>query len=76
MAITVMVTEAVKYGPLVATLMWIVSLGATKYLSEGYLGLLPHLLFSLSALAIAVIYTALALILTIYTYPAAAIGPY
>lgn len=74
MAITVMVTEAVKYGPLVATLMWILSLGATKFLSEGYFGLLPHILFSLSVLAIAAIYTALMLILTIYTYPAAANG--
>jgi len=74
MAITVMVTEAVKYGPLVASLMWIISIGATKFLSEGYLGLVSHMLFSLSVLAIAAIYTALMLILTVYTYPAAANG--
>jgi len=74
MAITVMVTEAVKYGPLVVALIWIVSLGASSFLSEGNLGLLPNMLFSLSVMALAVIYSAIMLILTIYTYPAAANG--
>lgn len=74
MAMTVMVTEAVKYGPLVVALTWAVSLGASNFLSEGYLGLLANMSLSLSVLAIAVIYTAIMLILTIYTYPAAANG--
>jgi len=74
MSITVMVTEAIKYGPLVAALTWIISIGAARFLSEGYFSLLPHILFSLSILAIAVIYTALILILTLYTYPAAVNG--
>jgi len=74
MAVTVMATEAIKYGPLVAALMWIISSGATEYLSGGHYSLLPHVMLSLAVLAIAGIYTACMLVLTIYTYPAAANG--
>jgi len=75
MAWTTMVTEAVKYGPLVLTLAWIFSsiignsaLGSANSLSD--------ILLWLGAFAMAGIVTIALTAITIYAYPAAANGKF
>lgn len=74
MALTVMLTEALKYGPLVITFTWIATSGATKVISEDFNSLVAFIAFWFAVLFLVGIYTACMLVLTVYTYPAAAKG--
>ncbi|MGQ9514011.1 MAG: stage II sporulation protein M [Thermoproteota archaeon] len=76
MAWTVMITEALKYGPLVVILIWIVSNGIVKMIFGFGSNLFPDILLWIALLAIVGIFTLILSVLTLYSYPAAANGRY
>ncbi|MBO3802469.1 MAG: stage II sporulation protein M [Candidatus Brockarchaeota archaeon] len=76
MAWTVMVTEALKYGPLAASLLWIFTSGVESAVLGGAGGVLSKALLWLAVLAAACVATVALLALTVYAYPAAANGKY